>query len=73
MLNCSSMRAAVILSAALLMLGVLLGLVAVTTPFVVPASQLSLLLVLAGAAVLAATFLAALLPGVARRLDECQH
>ena len=73
MLNCSSMRAAVILSAALLMLGVLLGLVAVTTPFVVPASQLSLLLVLAGAAVLAATFLAALLPGVARRLDKCQH
>ena len=34
MLNCSSMRAAVILSAALLMLGVLLGLVAVTTPLV---------------------------------------
>ena len=30
MLNCSSMRAAVILSASLLMLGVLLGIVAVT-------------------------------------------
>jgi len=73
MLNCSSMRAAVIFSAALLMLGVFVGIVAMTTPFIVPATQLSLLLVLAGAAVLIVTFLAALLPGVARRLDECQH
>jgi hypothetical protein len=73
MLNCSSMRAAVILSASLLMLGVLLGIVAVSTPWIVPASQLSLLLVLAGAGVLTVTFLASLLPGVARRLDECQH
>jgi hypothetical protein len=67
------MRAAVILSASLLMLGVLLGIVAVSTPWIVPASQLSLLLVLAGAGVLTVTFLASLLPGVARRLDECQH
>jgi hypothetical protein len=73
MLSCSSMRVAVILSATLLILGVLLGLVALTTPLVVPASQFSLLLVLAGAVVLTATFLAALLPGVSRRLDECQH
>jgi predicted branched-subunit amino acid permease len=73
MLNCSSMRAAVILSAALLTLGVLLGVIGMTTPFTLPVTQLSLLLVLAGAAVFVVTFLVALLPGVARRLDECQH
>jgi hypothetical protein len=73
MLNCSSMRAAVILSAALLTLGVLLGIVGMTTPFTVAVTQFSLLLVLAGAAVLIVTFLVALLPGVARRLDECRH
>jgi hypothetical protein len=73
MLNCSSMRAAVILSAALLTLGVLLGIVGMTTPFTVAVTQLSLLLVLGGAAVLILTFLVALMPGVARRLDECRH
>jgi len=73
MLNCSSMRAAVILSAALLTLGVLLGIVGMTTPFTVAVTQLSLLLVLGGAAVLILTFLVALMPGVARGLDECRH
>jgi len=73
MLNCSSMRAAVILSVALLTLGVLLGIVGMTTPFTVAVTQLSLLLVLGGAAVLILTFLVALMPGVARRLDECRH
>jgi predicted branched-subunit amino acid permease len=73
MLNCSSMRAAVILSVALLTLGVLLGIVGKTTPFTVAVTQLSLLLVLGGAAVLILTFLVALMPGVARRLDECRH
>jgi predicted branched-subunit amino acid permease len=73
MLNCSSMRAAVILSAALLTVGVLLGIVGMTTPFTVAVIQLSLLLVLGGAAVLILTFLVALMPGVARRLDECRH
>lgn len=73
MLTCSSMRAAVILSAILLTAGLLLGVVAVATPLAVPTSQFALLLVLSGAAVLAATFLAALIPGVSRRLDECRH
>ncbi|MCF7985669.1 MAG: hypothetical protein K9L70_14805 [Thiohalocapsa sp.] len=67
------MRAAVILSAVLMTVGILLGVAAVATPIAVPTSYLSLLLVLSGAAVLAATFLAALVPGVARRLDECRH
>ncbi len=73
MLNCSSMRVAVILSAGLLGLGVLLGLIAATTPFAVPTSQLSLLLVLSGALVLAAVFVDALLPNAAQRLDGCRH
>ena len=73
MFNCNSLRAAVLLSATLLGLGVLLGLVAMTTSFSIPTTQLALLLVLSGAAVLSATFLTALLPGVARKLDECQH
>jgi hypothetical protein len=67
------MRVAVILSASLLGAGLVLGLVAVTTPFVVPWSQLSLLSVLAGAAVLGVVFLDALLPNAARRLDGCRH
>jgi len=73
MLDCNTMRASVILSGGLLTLGVVLGIVAMTTPFTVPISQLSLLLVLFGAIVLAGTFLAALLPGAARRLDGCRH
>lgn len=73
MFNCHSMRTAVALSATLLASGVLLGLIAMLTPLVVPAAQLALILVLSGASVFAATFVAALLPGVANHLDECQH
>jgi hypothetical protein len=39
----------------------------------VPTSQLSLLLVLAGAAVLAVVFVDALLPNASQRLDGCRH
>jgi len=73
MFTCRSMRAAVILSALLLVGGVGLGLIAMSTPLVIPTTQLSLLLVLAGALVLSTTFFASLLPAVARRLDECRH
>ena len=73
MLTCRSMRAGVLLSASLLGAGVLLGLIAVMTQLGAAAAQLALLLVLGGATVLATTFLVALIPGVARRLDECQH
>jgi hypothetical protein len=71
--NCRTMRAAVMMSGLLLAAGVLLGLIAVVTPFSVPTSQLSLMLVLASALLLAVTFIAALVPGAARRMDECQH
>ncbi|WP_276570780.1 hypothetical protein [Halochromatium glycolicum] len=39
----------------------------------VPTSQLSLMLVLAAALLLAVTFVVALIPGVSRHLDECRH
>jgi hypothetical protein len=73
MLNCSSMRAGVILSALLLGSGILLGVIAVSTGEAIPASHLSLFLVLGGAVVLSLVFLDALLPGAARRLDGCRH
>jgi hypothetical protein len=47
MLNCRSMRAAVTLSAVLLTLGIVFGIIAITTALTLPLSQLSLLLVLA--------------------------
>ena len=73
MLTCSSMRVAVILSAILLGFGIVLGVVAISTPFAVPTSQLSLLLVLTGAVVLVVVFVDALLPNARQRLDGCRH
>lgn len=67
------MRVAVILSALLLGLGFLLGLIAASSPLVAPTSQLALLLVLAGATVLTVVFLDALLPNATQRLDGCRH
>lgn len=71
--NCRTMRSAVILSAVLLAAGVLLGVAAMTTPLAIPTSQLALVLVLSAALLLTTTFLVALIPGVARRMDECRH
>ena len=73
MLSCSAMRVAVILSAILLGFGIVLGVVAISTPFAVPTSQLSLLLVLTGAVVLVVVFVDALLPNANQRLDGCRH
>lgn len=73
MLSCSTMRVAVILSAIFLGFGIVLGVVAISTPFAVPTSQLSLLLVLTGAVVLALVFVDALLPNASHRLDGCRH
>ena len=73
MLTCKRLRSAVLVSALLLVLGLILVAIAETTPWVIPTTHLALLSVLSGAAVLAATFLASLLPGTARRLAECQH
>ncbi len=73
LINCRTMRGAVMLSAALLGAGVLLGVVAMTTPLSIPTSQLALVLVLSAALLLAVTFLVALVPGVSRHMDECRH
>jgi zinc transporter ZupT len=73
MFSCGSMRVAVLLSATLLGLGVVLGAIAMTTALMIPTSQLALLLVLTGAAVLVVVFVDAMLPGADRRLDGCRH
>ncbi len=73
MLTCKRMRTAVILSALLLVAGLLLETIAQTTLLAIPTSHLALFLVLAAALVLAVTFLASLLPGTAERLRGCQH
>jgi hypothetical protein len=73
MLNCQRLRTAIILSALLLALGLVLELISEVTPWSVPTSHLALFSVLAAALVLTGTFLASLLPGTARRLSECQH
>jgi hypothetical protein len=73
MLTCKRMRGAVILSALLLLTGLTLETLAQLTGLAVPTSHLALFAVLAAAAILALTFFASLLPGSARRLNECQH
>ncbi len=73
MISCTSMRAAVVLSAALFLSGTLLLLVAEVTSTGVPTAHTALLLVLAGAAVLAVALLVALFPGNADRLSNCRH
>ncbi|MBK1703789.1 hypothetical protein CKO40_04330 [Halochromatium glycolicum] len=73
LVNCRTMRAAVMMSGLLLVMGLMLGVVAIWTPLAVPTSQLSLMLVLAAALLLAVTFVVALIPGVSRHLDECRH
>jgi hypothetical protein len=73
MIDCNSMRAAVLLSGALMLAGLLFGGIAMTTPVIMPASYAALILVLTASVVLAAIFIVALIPGVSRRLEECQH
>jgi ABC-type Na+ efflux pump permease subunit len=73
MLTCKRLRSAVIVSALLLVAGLVLETVAQVTGFAVPTSHLALFAVLGAAGVLGITFLASLLPVNARRLRECQH
>lgn len=73
MFNCQSMRVAVMVSALLLAGGLMVGFAAVALPLAMAYTQLALLLVLAGAAVLSAAFIDALMPGAEQRLDGCQH
>jgi hypothetical protein len=73
MLTCERMRTAVILSALLLVFGLLLAALARAIPILAPAAQIALFLVLAAMFVLGLTFLASLFPGTAERLKECIH
>ena len=73
MLSCQRLRTAVTVSALLLGLGLILETIAETTRWPVPTSYLALFSVLGAVALLAAIFLASLLPGAARRLSECRH
>lgn len=73
MLTCKRLRSAVILSALLLVTGLILETTAQVTGLAVPTSHLALFSVLGAAGILALTFLASLLPFNARRLRECQH
>lgn len=73
MLNCKRLRSAVILSALLLVAGLILETLAQVTGFAVPTTHLALFSVLAAAGVLGFVFLASLLPVNARRHRECQY
>lgn len=73
MLNCKRLRAAVLLSAILLVIGLLLEVTAQLTAFAIPTTHLALLSVLSAALILALTLLVSLLPGTAERLNECMH
>jgi hypothetical protein len=73
MLTCKRLRSAVIVSALLLVAGLVLETVAQVTGFAVPTSHLALFAVLGSVGVLGITFLASLLPVNARGLRECQH
>lgn len=73
MLTCKRMRNAVLLSAFLLVVGLVLQTLVETLPVAVPATYLALMLVLAAALVLALTLLASWTPGTSERLRECWH
>jgi hypothetical protein len=67
------MRSAVLVAATLLVSGVLLEILAQTTPYAVPATHFALLAVLASVGVMLVAFLLGLLPARLTHLDECQH
>jgi len=73
MSTCNRMRTAVLFSALLLSLGLLLAVLAQGVPFVATLAQIALFLVLAAVLVLAVTFLTSLIPRTAERLRECSH
>jgi hypothetical protein len=73
------MRSTVLASAVLLCLGIVMEAVVQLSPFGTPSvtpallSALAAFSVFAAALSLAATFIVSLLPGVSRRLRECEH
>lgn len=72
MLTCQRLRGAVFLSAFLLITGLVLEFAGRSFAFPAPVMALALLSGLAALAILALTFITALLPGSARRLAECR-
>ena len=72
MLTCQRLRAAVLLSAFLLIVGLVLEFTGRSLAFPAPVMALALFSGLAALALLAMTFVTALLPGSARRLAECR-
>lgn len=73
MITCKGMRTAVLVSALLMGLGLLLQAIAEATPFAVPTSHLALFSMLASVFVLITTAAVSLAPGTAKRLADCQH
>jgi hypothetical protein len=79
MSTCKWMRSTVLASAGLLCLGIVMEAVVQLSPFETPSVTPALLpasaafSVFAAALTLAATFIVSLLPGVSRRLRECEH
>lgn len=73
MFNCQLMRSAVVLSAILLALGTLMGILAPALGFGVGGAHLALLGVLAATAIILAAFVLALLPERISHLERCRH
>ncbi|QVL48590.1 MAG: hypothetical protein KFB96_23920 [Thiocapsa sp.] len=73
MISCTTLRSTVLLSAGLLLSGVLLLLLAETAGLPVPTAHLALLAVLGGAVTLAFSFALAVLPWSRHYFDNCEH
>lgn len=73
MISCTTMRAAVVLSATLFISGTLMLIFAETTGLMIPTAHTALLLVLGGASILVLAFIIAVFPGNAERLTNCLH
>ena len=73
MISCTTLRSTVVLSAGLLLSGIILLLIAETAGLPVPTAHLALLAVLGGALTLALAFVVAIMPATRRHLDNCEH
>jgi hypothetical protein len=71
--TCKLMRSAVLVSAALLVMGVAMEVLAQTTSFAITANVVAIVAVLASPAVMLVAFVVGLLPARLTHLDECQH
>ncbi len=73
MVSCKLMRSSVLVAGGLLALGILLEVLAQTTPLPLTANLLAIVAILASPAIMLAAFLVGLLPARLTHLDECQH